>query len=427
MADNDLDTRALHDFLREAYPWHVIIGADDHLRALGPMLERFCPSIRPHLHLSAAFHALGTSSPPLSFASLLERCSLTLEIRQPSLHLRLSGLLLRLPDPSALAFLASPDLPRLADLIGLSRRHPHRPPADAAESRTPPPTPATHPRRPRVLVVDDHPVNRLLATELLRQRHFDPVPIDGGQAAIQAAKDGNVDFILMDIQMPEVSGLDATRAIREWEKVRGGHLPIIAVTAHAFAEDRDRCLAAGMDAYLPKPLRVDQLVAKLEELGRKLPPSVVAAAVNADPSRNPASLAVAPGATTVAAPLPSTPGFGDHVRLIRGDPTLVSTVAEVFLEQTPVILQAMEEAIRHRNASDLAFHAHRLKGSLSYLEVPSLEAAARGLERQGKADRWDQVPVWWEELQSGLAQLKIELSGLIRAHATSIATIPPGS
>lgn len=417
MADTDLVSRALHDFLRAAYPWHVVIGAEDQVRSVGPLLERFCPTFHPGLSVSEFFQFTEPSASPPSFRSLLERNAASLDIPHSPASLRLGGSIVRLSDPSAIAFLGSPEVIRWPDLIELSRHYQGS--LDRAKPSPTPATPASSSRRPRVLVVDDHPVNRLLATELLRQRQFDPVAIDGGQAAVTAAETGGVDFILMDVQMPEVSGIDATRAIREMEKKRGGHVPIIAVTAHAFAEDRDRCLAAGMDAYLSKPLRVDQLVATLEELGRTLCQSVIP---TSPPIVAPEE-AIRPCPSAEVAPAPPDRAPGDHARLIQGDPILVATVAEVFLQQTPLILSAMEAAIHGRNATDLAFHAHRLKGSLSYLEVPSLEAAARGLERQGKANRWDQVPIWWSELRSGIDLLKVELTELLGAHAAAEAPV----
>lgn len=417
MAGIDLDSGALQELLRVAFPLHVVIGSDCRLRAVGPLLTRLYPSIRPELPLSEAFLLPLTIQGPLNFNTLSQRRSLTLEIRDSSPALRLTGPLIPLPDPTAVAFLGTPEIPTTVVLSDLARHH-HQLQGRATSTGAPTSRPAhPHPphRRPRVLVVDDHPVNRLLAAELLRLRHYEAIPLDGGQAAIQAVQDGGADFILMDIQMPEVSGIDATRAIRELEKTRGGHIPIIAVTAHAFSEDRDRCLQAGMDAYLSKPLRVEQLITTLEGLGQSTPPPETG-------PRNEPSPALAPGKHPVShppsAPLPATPEVArvepnSQVRLIQGDPALVATVAEVFLEQTPHILQAIESAIQRRQAQDLAFHAHRLKGSLSYLEVPNLEAAARGLERQGKSDRWDQVPVWLEELKSGLKQLNRELADLL--------------
>ncbi|MBL9139142.1 MAG: response regulator [Verrucomicrobiales bacterium] len=414
MAGIDLDSGALQELLRVAFPLHVVIGNDDRLRAVGPLLTKLYPSIQTRSALSESFLLTNTTKAALTFQALAQLRSITLEIRHSIPVLRLSGPLITLPDPTAIAFLGTPEIPTTVVLSDLARHHHQRQTQPASAAPTPPPTGR---RRPRVLVVDDHPVNRLLATELLRLRHYEAIPIDGGKAAIQAIQDSAVDFVLMDIQMPEVSGIDATRAIRELEKTRGGHVPIVAVTAHAFSEDRERCLHAGMDAYLSKPLRVDQLIATLESLGQNAAPIHAGRTVESSPEHPEANAATQ---LPHPSPLPASPGVvasesAPHVRLIQGDPALVATVAEVFLQQTPQILAAIDGAIRRRHASDLAFHAHRLKGSLSYLEVPNLEAAARGLERQGKADRWDQVPVWWEELKSGLDQLNRELTELLHS------------
>src|SRR6202044_1211706 len=106
----------------------------------------------------------------------------------------------------------------------------------------------------RILVAEDNPVNQQLALHLLERRGHSAVVAENGREALSAIEKHKFDLVLMDVQMPEMGGLEATRAIREREKSTGGHLPVVAMTAHAMQGDRERCLAAGMDGYLAKPI-----------------------------------------------------------------------------------------------------------------------------------------------------------------------------
>jgi signal transduction histidine kinase len=119
----------------------------------------------------------------------------------------------------------------------------------------------------RVLLVDDNVVNQRLAARLLEKRGHTVITATTGQQALDAIEQDRFDLAIMDVQMPEVDGLTATGIIREREKANGGHLPIVAMTAHAMTGDRERCLQAGMDGYLPKPI---DPVMMIEEIRRVL-------------------------------------------------------------------------------------------------------------------------------------------------------------
>jgi CheY-like chemotaxis protein len=116
----------------------------------------------------------------------------------------------------------------------------------------------------RILLAEDNPVNRTLATHLLEKRGHSLVVAENGREALAAFETQSFDVILMDVQMPEMGGLEATRAIREREKTTGAHVPVMAMTAHALKGDRERCLAAGMDAYISKPIQPEELFAAVE-------------------------------------------------------------------------------------------------------------------------------------------------------------------
>jgi CheY-like chemotaxis protein len=122
-----------------------------------------------------------------------------------------------------------------------------------------------HPPALRILVVEDNPVNQRLAQRLL-EKHGHAVTVAGnGREALSVLDGAAFDVVLMDVQMPEMDGLEATAAIRSRERGTGRRLPIIALTAQAMIGDRDRCLAAGMDGYLAKPVQGPQLIQAVTE------------------------------------------------------------------------------------------------------------------------------------------------------------------
>jgi len=121
----------------------------------------------------------------------------------------------------------------------------------------------------RILVAEDDMLASHLIREMLNWHGLDMEPARTGQEAVELWENGSYDMILMDLQMPRLDGISATRMIREKERERGGHTPIVAMTANTFEEDRERCVAAGMDAYLTKPLDMkkglDVIMALLEK------------------------------------------------------------------------------------------------------------------------------------------------------------------
>ena len=133
----------------------------------------------------------------------------------------------------------------------------------------------------RILLAEDNAVNQLLASRLLENQGHNVVTAGNGRAALERLEKETFDLILMDIQMPEIDGFEATAAIRKKEESTGKHLPIIAMTAHAMEGDRERCLAAGMDGYISKPIKAEDLIDAIENLGRS--PAVAEAATPAKP------------------------------------------------------------------------------------------------------------------------------------------------
>jgi CheY-like chemotaxis protein len=114
-------------------------------------------------------------------------------------------------------------------------------------------------RRLRILLAEDNAVNQTLVARLIEKRGHTATLVGSGRAVLAALERDSFDVVLMDVQMPEMDGFEATAEIRKMEKATGKHLPIIAMTAHTMKGDRERCLTAGMDSYVSKPIRVDEL------------------------------------------------------------------------------------------------------------------------------------------------------------------------
>jgi signal transduction histidine kinase/CheY-like chemotaxis protein len=137
--------------------------------------------------------------------------------------------------------------------------------AAAAEPEAPVEAPGAENRSLRILVAEDNPVNRKLACKILEKRGHVVAVAENGREAVEAVQASDFDVVLMDVQMPEMDGLEATRRIRSWEQAAGRRTMIAAMTANAMADDRDRCLEAGMDSYITKPLQIAQLAKVLRE------------------------------------------------------------------------------------------------------------------------------------------------------------------
>lgn len=227
----------------------------------------------------------------------------------------------------------------------------------------------------RVLLAEDDPVNQLVARRMLEMDgHVVTVVADGDQA-LRALETGGVDVALMDIQMPELDGLDASRTWRERESGGGARVPIIALTAHAMESDRERALAAGMDGYLTKPLRLEELRAALTAHVPGTP---------ADPAQDPAvGMDGVPEVTEGAAFTRDR-----FLHAVEGEEDLLAVLARVWDEQGAGMVGAVEGALRAGGGVALESAAHRLKGAALALGAEALADAAGALEaaaREGRA------------------------------------------
>jgi two-component system, sensor histidine kinase and response regulator len=230
------------------------------------------------------------------------------------------------------------------------------------------------PRPLRVLLAEDNVVNQRLAVALLRKRGHSVHVAGNGRAALDALARQSFDLVLMDVQMPEMGGFEATAAIREREREAGGHLPIVAMTARAMAGDREQCLGAGMDDYVAKPIRPAELFDVVERLGGT--PNVSAAAP-------------APGRRAEGVEHGAVEGAVDGAALrgvVGGDEQLMGEIVELFLGECPRMLGAIRAAVAANDRAALQEAAHALKGSVGNLAAPRAVAAAQELERLARQD-----------------------------------------
>ena len=272
----------------------------------------------------------------------------------------------------------------------------------------------------RVLVVEDNAVNQTLAIHLLENEGHTVTVAGNGREALAVLERQEFDLVLMDVQMPEMDGLEATKWIRGLEAGTGRHLPIIALTAHALKKDKTLCLEAGMDAYLAKPIEADELRRVVAEFF----PAVNAGAVTAGPeatSRVGAPRAVADPADT---PQPQD-GSGrepvvDRAKLLGrlgGNAQTLKHVAELARGECPRLLEAVRNALAQGDAKALARAAHSLKGTVGSLAAAGAFTAARQLEERGRAGNLEAAATAFtvleqemQELQGALATLGQETS-----------------
>ena len=235
-----------------------------------------------------------------------------------------------------------------------------------------------------VLLVEDNSVNRRLAQIVLARRGHTVTAVDSGAAALGALRQGRFDLILMDVQMPGMDGIETTRAIRRSEERLGRRVPIIALTAHAMAEDRERCLGAGMDGYLVKPIQPAALLDAIERIAvEPEPPAAVAdwGAVAADEA--------------------------ELLEQVGGDARLLGEIADLFVRESGKHLAALRQAIGSRDAETFGREIHTLRGMLRGLRsgaadqqaarLQSLNLEGQGVEAAGACDLLEQAVASFRE------------------------------
>jgi len=248
----------------------------------------------------------------------------------------------------------------------------------------------------KILLVEDNPVNRRLAQHVLEKDGHQVVTADNGEMALATLASTPVDLVLMDVQMPRMDGLETTMAIRKRERFSGSRVPIIALTAHAMAGDRERCLQAGMDSYLVKPIRPATLLDAIDQL--KLAPATRAAAMPA------------------AKPVLDRSMLLDRV---DGDMQLLAEITELFFHNCDKLVARAETALAERNATEFAYQIHTLRGMFSNLAASAAQETATRLEELDLAAEHGQAAALYAVLLDDIRALKAELDKLRRAASSA--------
>ncbi len=216
----------------------------------------------------------------------------------------------------------------------------------------------------RILLAEDGLVNQKVAVNLLEQRGHRVTVASNGQKALAALERECFDVVLMDVQMPTMDGFEATALIRQREKISGAHMPIIAMTAHAMKGDRERCLEAGMDGYIPKPIRAKELYEAIEK-------------------------------TTASLRRPQTRCEGNDsagetidreqiLELTGGSVETLKEVVDLFAAESLKLTERIRDAIANEDPAELQRAAHTLKGSVQVFGAKRTAAAALRLETMGR-------------------------------------------
>ena len=233
----------------------------------------------------------------------------------------------------------------------------------------------------RILLAEDGVINQQVAVRLLEERGHSVEVVNNGRAAVEQVAAASFDVVLMDVQMPDMDGLEATTAIRRAETLTGGHIPIVAMTAHAMQGDRDRFLAAGMDGYVAKPVRPHELYAAVE------------------------GCALADVSFAWDAALES----------VGGDEAMLRELAEMFFAECPKLMQQIREHIASADGPELRRAAHTLKGAAHVFGAEAAAEAAHRLEEIGREAAF-------ADAAEALALLEDEVARLLPALRARIAT-----
>ena len=253
-------------------------------------------------------------------------------------------------------------------------------PGETAGKELSPPKPMDMEQTFKILLAEDNAINRKLALSLLKKHRHEVVAVANGIQAIEAWEKESFDLILMDVQMPEMDGFEATRLIRTKEAAKNGkRIPIIAMTAHAMKGDREKCLQAGMSDYIAKPIKPSDLYQVIAKAGNQIKGEEVK-------MDRPISLHKA-------------------LESVEGDHDLLKEVVQVFIDEVPHMIQTIETNLRSKDFVSLEREAHGLKGAVSNFGAKQAFSLAAELEQAGKNKNI-------RNSESVLANLKTEIQNL---------------
>jgi PAS domain S-box-containing protein len=246
----------------------------------------------------------------------------------------------------------------------------------------------------KILVAEDTPFNQTFILRLLEKNGFQPILVENGKQAVEAFEPDLIDVILMDVQMPEMDGFEATREIRKLEAQMGGRIPIIAMTAYATEGDRERCLEAGMDSYVSKPISAAKLFKAIEAL---LPPAAEETPDPAGDGQNSCS-----------------PELDGLVKSFENDHDLFKELVDIFINDYPQMLDTLRDTLKSSDVNTLTRTAHSLKGMLRNFQAEAAADTAYALEQMGREGTLGDADQIVDHLAEQLDQVARKLQQLVR-------------
>jgi two-component system, sensor histidine kinase and response regulator len=245
----------------------------------------------------------------------------------------------------------------------------------------------------RILLAEDSAVNQKLVVELLTRQNHEVAVARTGAEAVRLWESQPFDLVLMDVQMPDLDGMEATRRIRSLEKQTGRRTPILAMTAYAMKGDRERCLAAGMDDYLAKPIHSRELFDKIAELlhvpAPDAPPKPRAAGAR---DRN-------------GAPNQEPLNWEQAAEELGGDEELLRDLAQILLDEAPRLMKGIDRAVQERDADAVRSAAHAVKGSVRPFAAPQAAEFAWRLETMGRGGDLSDAPEALRHLEDEMSRV----------------------
>ena len=266
----------------------------------------------------------------------------------------------------------------------------------------------------RILVADDAGINRELLVELLEKRGHIAIGASDGREAVAELEKHDFDVLLIDEEMPNMTGLQATEAIRARETGTARHQIIIGISGHATEQDERHFREAGMDALLAKPVQMQKLYEIVESTAAQIskPPATRGVETKEVPAANASASDSQPPATPDATPSTSGEAITHLSRSTGGNEKLMRSLVGILLTDAPKTLAVMGRAIAQNNTADLSRAAHLLKGSLAIFGASRAVESARSLEAMGRAVDLREAPLAFRTLETEFAQLQTELAPL---------------
>lgn len=263
-------------------------------------------------------------------------------------------------------------------------------------------------QRLHILLVEDLAANRKVAQSILQKRGHVVETANNGRVAIEKIQsaESSFDVVLMDVQMPVMDGYQATSAIRALDD-RRSHVPIIAMTAHAMQGDRAKCLAAGMDDYISKPLDADLLIRSVETIGLRPATQNTPQPDAKEAMKNSSTQSDSPSTTHAAV------DYNNALKRLGGDESLFREFIEIFQEDGPVLLQNIENAITENNPPEIEKSAHALKGLMSNFGAEDCCHHAQEIETSAKSKQMEDMATNFAKLKDGFKALSAELETYI--------------